>query len=97
MFLIGELKGWNDVGENEEATIVIQRNDELIKEVKADAPKECRLNKYRITDRMYNRVLDREPEVIVKVKSCEFEKKSSKTSFVVIKMIILEKKLRIYS
>ena len=49
--------------------------------MKADAPKECTLNKYRITDRMYNRVLDKEPEVIVKVKSCEFEKKkSSKTS-----------------
>ena len=47
---------------------------ELIKEVKADAPKECTLNKYRITDHMYNRVLDKEPEVIVKVKSCEFEK-----------------------
>ena len=70
---------------------------ELIKEVKANAPKECTLNKYRITDRMYNRVLDKEPEVIVKVKSCEFEKKSSKTSLVIIKMIILEKKLRIYS
>ena len=47
---------------------------ELIKEVKADALKECTLNKYRITDRMYNRVLDKEPEVIVKVKSCEFQK-----------------------
>ena len=70
---------------------------ELIKEVKADAPKECTLNKYRITDHMYNRVLDKEPEVIVKVKSCEFEKKSSKRSLVVIKMIILEKKLRIHS
>ena len=69
---------------------------ELIKEVKADTPKECTLNKYRITDRMYNRVLDKQPEVTVKVKSCEFEKKSSKTSLVVIKMIILEKKLRIY-
>ena len=70
---------------------------ELIKEVKADAPQECTLNKYRITDRVYNRVLDKEPEVIVKAKSCEFEKKSSKTSLFVIKMIILEKKLRIYS
>ena len=70
---------------------------ELIKEVKEDAPKKCTLNKYRITDRMYNRVLDKEPEVIVKVKSCQFEKKSSKTSLVVTKMIILEKKLRIHS
>ena len=69
---------------------------ELIKEVKAGAPKECTLNKYRITDRMYNRVLEKEPAVIVKGKSCEFEKKSSKTSVVVIKMFILEKKLRIY-
>ena len=34
---------------------------ELIKEVKAGAPKECTLNKYRITDRMYNRVLDEKP------------------------------------
>ena len=32
---------------------------ELIKEVKSDAPKECTLNKYRITDRMYNQVLDK--------------------------------------
>ena len=69
----------------------------LIKEVKAGAPKECTLNKYRITDRMYNRVLDKEPEVIAKAKSCEFEKKSSKTSLVIIKRINLEKKLRIYS
>ena len=46
---------------------------------------------------MYNRVLDKEPEVIVKVKRYEFEKKSPKTNLVVIKMIILEKKLRIYS
>ena len=69
---------------------------ELIKEVKAGAPKECTLNKYRITGRMYNRVLDKEPEVIVKLKSCEFDQKSSKTSLVAIKMIILEKKLRIY-
>ena len=68
-----------------------------MKEVKAGAPKECTLNKYRITDRMYNRVVDKEPEVIVNVKSCEFEKMSSKTSLDVIKMIILEKKLRIYS
>ena len=44
---------------------------------------------------MYNRVLDKEPEVIVKVKSYEFEKKSSKTSLVVIKMMDLKKKLRI--
>ena len=29
---------------------------------------------------MYNRVIANEPEVIVKVKSSEFEKKSSKTS-----------------
>ena len=54
---------------------------ELIKEVKAGAPKEVLLNKYCITDRMYNRVIDNEPEIIVKVKSYEFEKnKSSKTS-----------------
>ena len=61
---------------------------ELMKEVIADAPKECTLNKYRITDRMYKRVFDKGPEVIVNVKSCEFEKKSSKISFVVIKTII---------
>ena len=42
--------------------------------------KEFLLNKYCITDRMYNRVIDNEPEVIVKVKSYEFEKESSKTS-----------------
>ena len=42
---------------------------ELIKEVKAGAPKECLLNKYCITYRMYNRMVDNEPEVIVKVKS----------------------------
>ena len=71
---------------------------ELIKEVEAGAPKECTLNKYRIiTDRIYNRVLDKESEVIVKVKSCEFEKKSSKTNLVVMKIIIFKKKLRIYS
>ena len=29
---------------------------------------------------MYNRVIDNEPEVKVKVRSYEFEKKSSKTS-----------------
>ena len=52
---------------------------ELIKEVKAGTPKEFLLNKYCITDRMYNRVIDNEKEVIVKVKSYEFEKKS-KTS-----------------
>ena len=46
---------------------------------------------------MYNRVLDKEPEVIVNVIRCEFENKSLKTSLLVIKMIILEKKLRIYS
>ena len=46
---------------------------ELIKEVKAGAPKKFLLNKYYITDRMYNRV-------IVKLKNYEFEKKSSKTS-----------------
>ena len=62
---------------------------ELIKELKADAPKECTLNKYR----MYNRVLDKEPEVIVKVKSCEFKKKSSKTSLVVIKNDYFRKKI----
>ena len=54
---------------------------ELIKEVKAGAPKEFLLNKYCIIDRMYNRVIDNESGVIVKVKSYEFEKKkSSKTS-----------------
>ena len=47
--------------------------------MKASAPKEFLLNKYSITDRMYNRVIDHEPEVIVKVKRYEFEKKS-KTS-----------------
>ena len=46
---------------------------------KAGAPKEFLLNKYCITDRMYNRVIDNEPEVIVKVKSYEFEN-SLKTS-----------------
>ena len=54
---------------------------ELIKEVKAGAPKEFLFNEYCITDRMYNRVINNEPEIIVKVKSYEFEKKkSSKTS-----------------
>ena len=53
---------------------------ELIKEVKAGAPKEFLFNKYCITDRMYNCAIDNEPEVKVKVKSYEFEKKSSKTS-----------------
>ena len=49
--------------------------------MKAGAPKEFLLNKYCITDRMYDRVIDNEPEVIVKEKSYEFEKKkSSKTS-----------------
>ena len=38
------------------------------------------LTKYCITDHRYNRVIDNEPEVIVKVKSYEFEKKKSKTS-----------------
>ena len=46
----------------------------LIKEVKADAAKEFTLNKYRITDRMYNRVIDNEPKVLVKLKRYEFEK-----------------------
>ena len=49
--------------------------------MKADAPKEFLLNKYCITDRMYNRVIDNESEVTLNVKSYEFEKKkSSKTS-----------------
>ena len=37
--------------------------------MKAGAPKEFLLNEYCITDRMYNLVIDNEPEVIVKVKS----------------------------
>ena len=57
-----------------------KKNYELIKKVKARTPKEFLLNKYCITDRMYNRVIDNEPEVIVKAKSYEVEKKSSKTS-----------------
>ena len=48
--------------------------------MKAGAPKEVLLKKYCITDRMYNREIDNEPEVIVKVKSYEFEKMYSKTS-----------------
>ena len=47
----------------------------VIKGVKASAAKEFTLNKYRITDRMYNRVADSEPEVLAKVKSYEFKKK----------------------
>ena len=47
---------------------------EIIKEVKAGAAKEFPLYKNRITDPMYNRVIDNEPEVLVKVKSYEFEK-----------------------
>ena len=47
---------------------------DVIKEVKAGAAKEFTLNKCRITDRMYNRVIDSEPEVLVKVKSYELEK-----------------------
>ena len=52
-------------------TFVIQR------EVQANQRSESRstLNKYRITDRMYNRVIHSEPEVLVKVKSYESEKK----------------------
>ena len=50
-----------------------------VKEVKAGAPKEFLLNKYYVTDRMYNRVIDNESKIIVTVKSYEFEKKSSKT------------------
>ena len=54
---------------------------EFIKEVKAGASKEFLLNKNCITDRMYNRMIDNEPEIIVTVKSYEFEKKKwSKTS-----------------
>ena len=45
--------------------------------MKPGAPKEFLLNKYCITDRMYNRLIDNEPEIIVKVKSYEFEKKKS--------------------
>ena len=37
---------------------------ELIKEVKAGALKEFLLNKYCITDRMYNRMIENEPEDI---------------------------------
>ena len=48
---------------------------QLIKEVKAGTAKDFPLNKYRIIDRMYNRVIDSEPGVLVKVKSYEFEKK----------------------
>ena len=48
---------------------------ELIEEVKAVAAREFKLNKYCITDLMYNRVIDSEPEVLVKVKIYEFEKK----------------------
>ena len=40
----------------------------LIKEVKAGAAKEFILNEYRIIDRTYNRVIDSEPMVLVKVK-----------------------------
>ena len=47
--------------------------------MKAGAPKEFLLNKYCITDRMNNQVIDNEPDVIVKVNRYEFEKKS-KTS-----------------
>ena len=58
-----------------------KENYELIKEVKAGAPKEFTLNKYCITDRMYNRVIDSDSKVIVNVRSYEFKKtKSSKTS-----------------
>ena len=49
---------------------------ELIKEVKAGAAREFTINKYRITDRMVNRVIiDSEPEVLEKVKIYELEKK----------------------
>ena len=49
--------------------------------MKTGAPEEFLLKKYCIiTDRVYNRVIYNEPEVIVKVKSYELEKKkSSKT------------------
>ena len=57
--------------------LLFKEKYEFIKEVKVGAPKEFLLNKYCITDRMYNRVIDNEPEDIVKVKSYEFEKKKS--------------------
>ena len=53
----------------------------IIKEVKEGVLKENVLRKHRITDRMYNRVIDSESEISEKVKKCEFEKKkSSKTT-----------------
>ena len=54
---------------------------ELIQEVRAGASRKSIMSKYHITSRMYNRVIDSEPEVLEKVKKFEFEtKKSSKTS-----------------
>ena len=47
---------------------------ELIKEMEGVA-KEFTLNKYRITDLMYNRAIDSGSEVSVKMKSNEFEQK----------------------
>ena len=47
---------------------------EIIEEVKASVSKGPTLRKYRITDRLYNRVIDSKPEVPEKVKKCEFEK-----------------------
>ena len=49
--------------------------------MKTGISKESTLWKYHITDRLYNRAIDSEPEVSEKVKKCKFEKKkSSKTS-----------------
>ena len=54
---------------------------ELIQEVKAGVPKDSTLIKYHISDRMYNRVVQSEPELLEKMKNHEFEnKKSSKTT-----------------
>ena len=75
MFLKGELLCWN-----KDATIIIQRKVRAYKRSESEGPERVFIKKYFITDRMYNRVIDNEPEVIVKVKSSEFEKKSSKTS-----------------
>ena len=53
----------------------LKKKYELIKEVDAGVAKEFTSNKYRIIDRLYNRVINNESEVLVKVKGDEFEKK----------------------
>ena len=63
MFLIGELLGWNDVGENEEATIIIQRKVRTYKRSESGCPervfiKEVLCNRSHVQSSDWQRIGD---------------------------------------